>query len=141
MTIDRAGIRDEVVQKLLGVSALADDLQIDPFEGNAESDEGKENWFDQFLQAERGGIAVSYAGSQEVETEDGRAQEPVLVLLLYTRYEKTALTYLDEMEAALDGDKVTAGGNGYFIYWAADNMTGGEEGYYEYEVQLRLEMG
>jgi len=139
MATDRDGLREAVTQKLLGEPAIADDLQIDKFEGEAESESGRENWFDQFLTAKKGAIAVSYAGLQERDGENGRTKEPLLVLLHYARYEATALRYLYEMEKLLDGGKIVTNGESYWTYWAADQMTGKREGYYEYEVQLRIE--
>ena len=138
MTIDREGLRTAIRERLLGVSDLSRDLQIDTFEGHAESDEGREQWFDQFLQAEKGGIAVSYAGSQERDGDNGRTQEAVVILLLYARYEAAALGYLTAAEDALDGAKVSVGGVPYWVWWAADQMTGRTDGYYEYEVRLRI---
>jgi len=64
----------------------------------------------------------------------------MLVLLLFARYEAAALGYLDDMERILDGARVVTGGAPYWLYWAADQMTGRVEGYYEYEVRLRIEM-
>lgn len=139
MAIDREGLRDAVTDKLLAEPALADELQIDKFEGEAESESGREDWFDQFLTAKKGAIAVSYAGSQERDGQNGRTQEAIITLLHYARYEATALRYLYEMEQLLDGEKIVTGGKGYWTYWAADQMTGKREGYYEYEVQLRIE--
>ena len=140
MAIDREGLRDAVTDKLLAEPSLADELQIDKFEGEAESESGREDWFNQFLTAKKGAIAVSYAGSQERDGENGRTQEAIITLLHYARYEATALGYLYDMEQLLDGAKIVTNGEPYWVYWAADQVTGKREGYYEYEVRLRIEL-
>lgn len=137
--MDRDGLRDAIRDRLLDVPEVADDLQIDKYEGNVDTVAGREEWFNRFLTAQKGGVAVSYSGSQEQQTDRGRRKQAIITLLLYARFENAALTYLGHMETALNGAKVSVDGDPYWVYWAADAMTGREESYYEYEIRLRID--
>ena len=138
MTLDRDAIRDAIRDLLLAEPSIADDLQVQKWEGA-----NPDAWFERFLKGRRGGIAISYAGSREYTDTSGgtriRRREAMVVLAMYVATEGDALAHLSTLDALLDGTKIAVAQTAYYVYMEQDELTGRVEGHYAYEIRLRID--
>jgi len=130
----RAAIRDEVISALQALSAFSDKW-IDKW-----SDDPSD-WMEKHLASEGGSMVVSYAGTKKApgdENDPGR--ESAVHVIVFERSEDEGLGTIDTLEGEVEGMRITVNGHLLKLYFQRDNFIGEEDGYYQYEVQIRAEL-
>lgn len=144
IVIDRLALRAAVRDRLAALPALAR-LAVDEYAGGADEADA-EAYRQRFLISDKGGIAVSYAGSAEDQTPQGRRKTSAVHLFYYAPDEATALEHLARMEADIDNRRlVTTPSDGFEVqgfdaFWSQDALIGEADGFFEYLVILRCRL-
>jgi len=132
--INRADIRDVVVEALRGLPAFSqhwvDKWSDDP-----------EDWMEQHLASDGGSMIVSYAGTTTQEgSEAVPGRQSAVHVVLFERSEDEGLSSLDALESEIEGLRVTVEGRPVRLHFHRDNFIGEQDGFYQYEAQLRAEL-